>query len=122
MAWIATKEIKTAKFVLSPGMTLPPVYNGPGIVRQLKRLFGNESIVYHDYRRGGSEFGMDAKKLLVDVADLKDQLSKSTKTVAELSAANATLSNDVEDAQTEIQRLMERVTFLESDQKTRGKK
>lgn len=120
MGWIATKEIKTARFTLQAGMPLPSVFNGYSVVRQLRKQYGNDAIAFHDYRRDG-EFGMDARKLNVTVTELKGSLAKSEKTVTELSAANATLSNEVEDSDKEVQRLTERVAFLENE-KTRGGK
>ena len=121
MAWIATKEMKTAKFTLFPGMTLPPIFSRIGIVQQLKKQFGNDAIVSHDYRRDG-EFGMDARKLLKTVAEMKESNGKSDKIITELSAANASLSNEVEDSRVEVQRLTERVVFLETEQRARSNK
>jgi len=123
MSWIATKEMKTAKFTLFPGMNLPPVFSGAGIVRQLKKQFGNDAVVFHDYRRdNSSEFGMDARKLLKTVAELKESVGKSERIITELSAANASLSNEAEDSRAEVQRLTERVAFLETEQRTRSNK
>ena len=49
MAFIAQKRIETAKFILEPGMAVPPHFTAGWIIRHLKKEYGEDAIVWQDY-------------------------------------------------------------------------
>lgn len=49
MAWVATKKIETAKFILEPGMAVPPHFTANWIIRYINKKYGEGSIIWQSY-------------------------------------------------------------------------
>ena len=74
MAYIATKRIETAKFVIEPGMAVPPHFTAGWIIRHLKKEYGDDAIVWQDYRgENPSEATMQLSKLKTENDQLKTE-------------------------------------------------